>query len=322
MPIYIWYFDEDEAGGDRTMEYSVVIVSYNQCSLLYCCLQSVKSEIKRSGRGGETIVVDNNSSDASVEVARQLGARVYCSDTNLGFAAANNIGLSLSRGRFILLLNSDAALFSGSLAALTKTLDGDPGMGAVGGLEVRPNGLIARTWWPYPNLWRDILALLGPSFSGNVLLKPQKTELFPATIVTSILPGYCIMIKREVLDRVGGLDSSLFFYGEDVEWSWRIGKAGWRMAVVRDAPVLHIGGASSAGINSARRHYLLAKGRLNLYRKHRSERHAWIYFYILVLSVFLQSLLPLLLYLYPPARRFSARKRTLLRMLLSIEGSS
>ncbi len=297
------------------MEYSVVVVSYNQCSFLYRCLQSVKAEIKRSGREGETIVVDNNSSDASVEVARQLGAQVYCSETNLGFAAANNIGLSLSQGRFVMLLNSDAALFPGSLTALAEVLDGDPEMGAVGGLEVRPNGLIARTWWPYPNLWRDALALLGTPFSGNVLLKSRNIKRFPAIIITSVLPGYCIMLKRDVLDQVGGLDGSLFFYGEDVEWSWRIGKAGWRMAVVRDAPVLHIGRASSAGINSSRRHYLLAKGRLNLYRKHRSERDARIYFYILVLSVLFQSMLSFLLYPYPPARRFSAGKRTLLRML-------
>ncbi|MDD3925970.1 MAG: glycosyltransferase family 2 protein [bacterium] len=299
------------------MEYSIVIVSYNQSSLLYRCLSSVRTEIKRSGRDGEIIVVDNNSGDASVEVARQFGALVHCSEINLGFAAANNLGFSLSRGRLVLLLNSDAALFPGSLNRLAEALDGDPGMGAVGGLEMRPDGRIARTWWPYPTLWRDTLSLLGPSFSGNAKLDPQRAGRLPAMISTSILPGYCIMVKREVLDQVGGLDGSLFFYGEDVEWSWRIGKAGWRMAVIRDAPVMHVGGASSTGIGSSRRHYLLAKGRLNLYRKHRSEREARIYFHVLVFMTFLQSLLPLLLYPYPPARRFSACKRNLLRMLCS-----
>jgi len=143
-----------------SIDVSVVIVSFNTRELLRECLHTV---YQQEGVSIEVLVVDNASSDGSAQMVReefpQVGLTI--SDVNLGFAGANNVAFAQARGRYVVLLNSDAFLRPGTLHQAVEQMDGEPEVGLCGGLLVGRD----ESWQPsarlFPSLLNDLLSLSG-----------------------------------------------------------------------------------------------------------------------------------------------------------------
>jgi GT2 family glycosyltransferase len=233
-------------GGPRV---AVVIVSFNVRDLLRDCLQSV---LAPEGVSLELVVVDNASSDGSVEMVLQEFPSVCLikNDRNRGFSAASNQGIKATRGAYVLSLNPDTVLHAGALASLAGYLDGHPAVGAVGPKIVRPDGsldLAARRSFPSPAVAFFRLTLLSRLFPHNPRFArynltdrspDEEQEIDSGTAA-------CLMLRREALDQVGNFDEDYFMYGEDLDLCFRLKAAGWRIMYLPTAVVLHIKGQSS-----------------------------------------------------------------------------
>ncbi|HEY8884487.1 MAG TPA: glycosyltransferase family 2 protein [Chloroflexota bacterium] len=235
---------------------SVVIVSYNVRELLLRCLASI--EAADSSTSIQTIVVDNASTDGSVDAVRAGFPNVLLVDAtvNRGFGAANNLALAQAHGNQVMFLNPDAELGSDALAELTRALWSEPGVGVVGPQLIFPDGTTQSSRRRFPDI---PLALVEstpiqqwwPRFSGldryYVRDRSDKDRQEVDWLV-----GACLLARRAVLDEVGGFDERFFMYSEELDWCRRVRAAGWRVLYCPTARVIHHEGQSSEQ-NLARR---------------------------------------------------------------------
>jgi GT2 family glycosyltransferase len=279
-----------EAAGvlaNDAVDASVVIVSFNTRELLRECIQTLER-----GAGGvefETIVIDNASQDGSAEMvaAEFPTVRLVRSATNLGFAAANNRGFGLARGRYIVLLNSDAFLHPGALKRAVEHMKANPEVGLGGGLLLGRDG----SWQPsarmFPSPVNEFLTLTGLSAhyrSSRLFGRVDRTwadplEAGPADWV----PGAFAVIRRQLLQQLGNLDERFFLYFDDVDLCRRVKAAGYSVWYWPDVVVTHIGGESGKAL----RHLTLSssgaqltlwrmRSQLLYYRKYHGVLGVWL----------------------------------------------
>ena len=273
----------DRLAPPPTLDLSVVIVSWNTRDLLGQCLRSLDARLGELAPRSEVIVVDNASTDGTPAAVR-LGfpaARLLETGRNLGFAAANNRGLALARGLTICLLNPDTEPRPGALTALVDYLDRHPQVGVVGPRLLNPDGSEQAVGFRFPTLAQVFLDLfplrpLGPlagRLAGSRLngRYPDQPRDRPFPIDFPL--GACLVVRRAVLEEVGGLDEGYFMYSEEVDWCRRIRAAGWEIACLPAAEVVHHGGRST-GQQPARMFVELHRSRLRYYR--RFERPAFV----------------------------------------------
>jgi GT2 family glycosyltransferase len=249
---------------------SVAVVSWNTRELLLACLAAI--EPGAAPYSVETIVVDNASSDGSVEAVRERfpGVQVIANAENRGFTRANNQALAVARGRFLLLLNSDAEPRPGSLATLLRYMETHPECGACGPRLVFPDGRLQPNGRRLPTFWREFLAASGlrrlnpDAFADR--LEWGRSD-FSLTVEVGEVSGACLMTRREVVDQVGPMDERLFMFYEEVDWCARMQAAGWKIAYVAEAEVVHHMAQSvkKAGFRVFRTFY---ESQYRYYRKH------------------------------------------------------
>jgi GT2 family glycosyltransferase len=231
---------------------SVIIVSWNTRELLRACLASIFAE--STGLRMEVFVVDNGSSDGSVEAVRECFPKVQLIENrnNLGFAAANNRVLPLCNGDFVLLLNPDTILKDKALRVLYDFIQSHADAAAVGPKLIHPRVkldvlgcgrqvtlqtafnhyfFLARMF-PRVRAFEGIHAYVGAHDN-----EPRQVEW---------VCGACLLVRRSVISQVGPLDEQWFMYAEDHEWCARMIAAGWKIYHVPDAVVEHHLGASAA----------------------------------------------------------------------------
>ena len=251
---------------------SVLIVSYNTRQLTIECLESLAS-----AAGVETIVVDNASTDGSVEAIRALGNRVQliaCTE-NLGFAKGVNLAATIATGDYVLLLNPDARLCPGALDTLVKLAIAVPDAGLYGGMALDAQGAASASCFNRPTLWSCMCQALGLTGSlGGSLFAPESIDLTrgEATRRVDIISGCFLLVRADVWRSLGGLDPSFFMYGEDFDFSLRAANAGWKPIVTTEARVIHHGSASKQ--TDEQRLTRLLRGKAQFYRRHFSERNA------------------------------------------------
>lgn len=255
------------------MDVSIIIVNYNTVDLLVDAIASVIS--KTEGISYEVIVVDNASRDDSESiVARTFQERVrYVRlDRNIGFGRANNKGIELARGRNIFLLNPDTLLVNNAVKILSDYLDNDPRTGACGGNLYTADMQPATSFERYlPSLGLAVAELLHLYDSNkhqfNHTGKPMKV---------GYISGADMMLKKEVLDKVGYFDPDFFMYAEETELSYRIRKAGYISVSVPESKIIHLEGQSFREI-SPRRIKMQFSGRSLYFRKRYGKSGAWIF---------------------------------------------
>ncbi len=232
------------------MDLSVIIVTYNSEPYIDACLRSLEATL--DPRTVEVCVVDNASTDATCRIVRRHADRVHlvANPHNLGFAAALNRGLAATRGRHVLWLNPDATLENGGAPVLVAYLDEHPEVGIVGPKILDPDGRLQRSARAFPSYdwplghrhgWLTRLFPANP-FSSRYLL----ADLDPSAVRdVDWVSGACLVHRREVAERLGGLDERFFMYCEDVDFCLRARRAGW---TVRYHPALivrhHVAGST------------------------------------------------------------------------------
>ena len=226
-----------------------MVVSWNTRELLARCLGSIERERDRAGLTVETIVVDNASRDGSAAMVGQHfpDARLIALDENRGFAAANNRALAEAAGGAVLLLNPDAELADGALAALWRVFHAMPHVGLVGPLLLNPDGSTQSAGYDFPGLAQTLIdlwpvhpRLVASRLNGRVT---RHDGLSPIAIDHPL--GACMLARRAVVEEVGGLDEGYFMYSEEIDWCRRIRAAGWTILLAPAARVVHHGGQSS-----------------------------------------------------------------------------
>ncbi len=235
--------------GSKSTDLSVVIVSWNTRELLDRCRASLVDDAQRARIGIEIIVVDNASSDGTADwlQADHPDVTTVRLDRNAGFAAANNVGIRRASGRDLLLLNPDTEVLPGSLATLLRTLHSMPHIGMVSGLLLNPDGSPQSSGYRFPDLTQTFLdffplhpRLVGSRINGRVSPGDERT---PYAVDHPL--GACMLVRRDVVDRVGILDEQYFMYSEEVDWCRRIRAAGWSILIAPDARIIHHGGQST-----------------------------------------------------------------------------
>jgi len=248
---------------------SAVIVSFNTREDLLRCLGSLLP-IPRDLLD-EVLVVDNASSDDSVEAVRERypEVRVIANPQNAGFARANNQGLRETHGELVLFLNSDAELRPGALQALVSALDRRPELGLVGPRTLNSDGTVQVSYGPLLTPlaeWRQRRRVRAVSRRDPAALRRLEAE-GRRDGSPDWLSGSCLLARREALSAVGGFDEAFFLYEEDVDLCLRLRRAGWEIAYVAAAEVVHHLGRSSAG-QPTRAGLEYHRSHLLYYRKH------------------------------------------------------
>lgn len=250
---------------------SVVIVQHDVKPLLQNCLDAVRAS--RAPFVFETIVVDTGR-DGSAEMVhdRYPEMQVIEAPENPGYAAANNVGLRRARGRYCLLLNPDTVVPPDAFGAAVAALESDPGIGVLGAKLVRGDGtldLACRRSFPTPRtaLYHFLrLPKLFPRSERfgqyNLTFRDPDAEYDVDSVA-----GAFMLIRRQVLDRVGLLDESFWMYGEDLDLCWRAKRAGWRTRYYPRVRVLHLKGESSK-TRSLKCTYEFFRAMHLFYRKH------------------------------------------------------
>ncbi len=233
------------------VELSVIIVSYNTINLLRDCLQSIKKAIKPQ-QGWEIIVVDNASRDGSAQMVKTEfpDTTLIRNKSNLGFAAANNIGVKKSLGNYVLFLNSDTKVDRDSLVKPLKFLKKHPDVGAITVKLLLPNGNIdPDNHRGFPTPWTSASHFLGLNrlfprsrFFNNYF---QSYKNFESIHQIDVAAGSYLMMPRKLFERVGGWDEKYFFYGEDIDLCYQIHQAGKKILYYPKVKVIHYKGASS-----------------------------------------------------------------------------
>ncbi len=257
---------------------SILIVNWNVRDLLRRCLQSIFANLPP--RQMEIIVVDNGSSDGSVEMVRAEFPRVHLipNPDNRGFPAANNQGLAVARGRYILLLNPDTEVVGDALETMVAFADAHPDVGVVGPQLLNPDGTIQSSRRRFPTLATAIFesTWLQPCAPRRLLtryyvLDRPDDEIQDVDWVT----GAALMARREAVEQVGPMDEGFFMYSEELDWCRRFRDAGWRVVYLPTARVVHYGGKSSEQVLPAR-HIHFQASKIRYFRKHHGAAAAGV----------------------------------------------
>lgn len=241
---------------------SVIIVSYNVSALLKACIQSVLQQ----GVSTEIIVIDNVSSDDSVEMVKREfpDVQLIANTSNAGFSAANNQGMEAATGRFVLLLNPDTEMKPGSLRKLLDFASVQSEKDMMAPQLLNSDGSLQKSAWKKPSPFDMIKEAL---FLHVIFGGPEyNAERYSTQFEPGMISGAAMLFSRELYKQIGGLDANLFWM-EDADFSTRVRKAGGKIIYYPAAQVVHHSGQSSKrNLRRVITNQLLSK--LKYYRKH------------------------------------------------------
>jgi len=280
------------------MKLSVIIVNYNVKHFLEQCLISVRHGMRQME--GEIIVVDNNSVDGSLEMLRSKfpEIKVISNDKNLGFAKANNQAIHIAQGEFILLLNPDTVVEADTFEKSIRFMKNHPDAGALGVKMLDGSGkFLPESKRGLPTPFASFYKMVGLTslfphskrFSGYYMGYLDEN----LTNEVDVLAGAFMLIRKKVLDKTGLLDESFFMYGEDIDLSYRIKKAGYKNYYFPETRIIHYKGESTkkSSINYVLMFY---KAMLIFVKKHYTGKKAGLIALFIHISIYFRALIALL----------------------------
>ncbi|MBT9170697.1 MAG: N-acetylglucosaminyl-diphospho-decaprenol L-rhamnosyltransferase [Actinobacteria bacterium] len=247
----------------------VIIVSYNVAHLLEDCLGSLLSE-----KGVDVVitVVDNNSCDGTVAMVREKFPQVnlVASRKNLGFSAANNLALKGSRSKYALLLNPDTKVLPGAIKKMVDYMEANGEVGALGPKLLNPDGSLQYSARTFPSLTTQFLE------STYLFRVFPQSRFFGQHFMTywdhgqekkvDWVSGAALMVRGEAIEKTGLLDEGFFMYSEEVDWCYRIKRAGYEVVYFPQAEIIHYDARSSE--DEARRLEMVLSGRYRFFARH------------------------------------------------------
>jgi GT2 family glycosyltransferase len=246
------------------VDVTVAIVNHENRSALLDGLSALTADDARRA-AVEVIVVDNASRDGSVAAVRAAhpAVEVIAREDRGGYGANHNLALRRARGRHVLLLNDDARVTPGAIDALCDALDAQPGVAVAAPTVRTPSGALEPTLWPRPSLREEVRSALRRD--GPATVRGDA----PIGWVT----GCALMVRRDAVMALGGFDEDFFMYMEETDLCTRLLDAGWRIAHVGQAVVVHDGQLSAAAASPARA-VEISRARRRYWRKHYSPAGA------------------------------------------------
>ena len=225
------------------MDLSIVIVNFNTKKLTSECIESIKKS--DTAASYEIIVVDNGSTDGSIEVLDKFkDIKFIKNKENLGYSNANNVGIKNASGKYVLLLNSDTIVRKGSLDKLLNFARSKKDAGVVGARLLNDNGTIQKSVSNFPTVWRAIKEYwLGEKGSSGLFAPKANSPIKVDSVV-----GAAFLITPEALKKVGLLNEKYFMYFEDLDYCRKVKKAGLAVYYLPGAEITHHLGASGTKI--------------------------------------------------------------------------
>jgi GT2 family glycosyltransferase len=287
------------------LQLSIIIVNYNVRYFLEQCLYAVQRAAE--GLGVEIIVVDNGSADGSVNYLRPLFPSVHWLENaeNLGFAKANNLALAQCRGEFVLFLNPDTLVAEDTFHKSLGYLGQNPSTGALGVRMLDGKGkFLPESKRSFPSPWVSFGKLSGLS---AVFPKSKNFNRYALGYLgekenhsVEVLAGACMFVRKELLLQLNGFDESYFLYGEDVDLSYRIKKAGYDNIYFANTSIIHFKGESSRNLSLTRVKYFY-QAMLVFVQKHYNGGAAKIFSVFLSVAIALRGILSAIKKILKPA---------------------
>lgn len=237
----------------KNIDLSIVIVSYNTKKLTAECIESIVKNVKDITY--EIIVVDNNSPDNSGVELKKLekkisSLRVIASSANLGFSKGNNLGIKKSSGRLVLFLNPDTVVHPKTIETMVKFMDEHPDAGAATcKLELPSGGIDEASHRGFPTPWNAFchFSKLERVFPKSRLFAgyTQGWKNLEVTHQVDAIVGAFMIVPRKIGEEIKWWDEDYFFYGEDLDFCYKLGEKGSKIYYVPGVSILHYGGVSS-----------------------------------------------------------------------------
>jgi len=265
---------------------SIVIVSWNTAELLRACLDSIREQAGDFPyQSIEVIIVDNNSSDGSVDMIRSEfpEVRLIHNTHNKGFAQGTNQGAHEAQGQYVLFLNPDTELLPGSMKFLIDFMDLNPDAGAAGAKLLNPDGTLQISVYPGLSLAREFWRLFHLDRFHPLSVYPVSQWNQDIAHTVDIVQGACLILRRGAIEEVGLLDEDYFMYTEEVDLCHRLRQSGWGVYWVPQAEVLHYGGQSTKQ-RRIEMFLQLYASKILFFRKHYGRPRAIVYKMILALA--------------------------------------
>ena len=274
------------------MDLSIIIVNWNSVDFLRKCVASVQAETR--GIEYEIVVIDSGSFDGCGRMLRETypQVRFIQSEKNVGFARANNAAFKVTRGRCVLFLNPDTEIVASAINTMYRCLQTLPEAGAIGCKLLNGDGSVQtsciqsfptilnqvldaewlRTRWPMWALWG-----IAPLYDGDCGPK-----------VVEAIAGACVMLRRDLFERVGLFSEDYFMYAEDIDLSYRIRRLGHTNYYIPEATVVHYGGGSSQEAPSNFSVVMMRESIWRFLRKTRGPAYGLLYRISMLFSAFVR----------------------------------
>lgn len=280
------------------MKLSVIIVNYNVRYFLSACLQSAQAAVKNIE--SEIFVVDNNSTDESVEMLRTEFPEIIliANNFNAGFSKANNQAISRAKGEYILLLNPDTIVEEDCFEKCIAFMDEHPETGGMGVKMIDGAGKFlpeSKRGLPTPAVAFFKISGLSKLFPKSKRFGKYHLGFLDENEIAEIeiLSGAFMFMRTSVIDKIGGLDEAFFMYGEDIDMSYRITAAGYKNVYYPKSRIIHFKGESTkkSSVN-----YVLVfyRAMIIFAKKHFSQQNAGLFSLLINLAIYLRAFIALI----------------------------
>jgi N-acetylglucosaminyl-diphospho-decaprenol L-rhamnosyltransferase len=251
---------------------SVIVVTHNRPELALMTLRSALAAI--GALSVEWILIDSGSSDGTPQAIEDAYPDMRVQrEPNIGFAAANNLGLARAHGRYVLLLNPDAETIAGSYDELVAALDARPEIGVASVVQKAPDGSLQHSIRRFPSAWLSLGEALGAARLSPLRgwgEEDANTAHYRRESSVDWLVGAFLIARAEAAAQVGGLDERFFLYSEETDWCYRFHQAGWKVVHLPTMSITHHTGRAPGADLSAQ----LSYAKILFARKHYGRAHA------------------------------------------------
>lgn len=233
----------------KVVDVSIIIVNWNTQDILKKCLKSIYTQTQHINF--EVILIDNASSDDSVQMVKEIFPEVILIENqeNRGFAAANNQGIAIAKGRYVLLLNSDTVILNNAISKTISFADDNPEAAVVGCRVLNPDRSLQPTCFMFPSILNMVLS---SSYLYKLL---PRSKFFGRERMTwwdrsdvrevDVVIGCFMLVRPQAIEQVGMMDEQYFMYCEETDWCYRFKQTGWKNVFTPEAEIIHLGGVSS-----------------------------------------------------------------------------